>query len=102
MSAEKVDDVIQHAQSSDVSVNSGKVDLENDGEVFKRGEGIEDFRTVGWIHTTVILLKRKWQSYLNLMSTLGLLTEEACSHFRDRSLNDSICHVHPRCTPRRY
>lgn len=60
MSAEKTHDAIEPAQSSDVSINTGKADLENDGEVFKRGEGIEDFRTVGWIHTTVILLKREY------------------------------------------
>lgn len=60
MSTEKMHDAIESAQSSDVSIKTGKVDLENDGEVFKRGEGIEDFRTVGWIHTTVILLKREY------------------------------------------
>jgi hypothetical protein len=60
MSTEKMHDAIEPAQSSDVSINTGKVDLENDGEVFKRGKGIEDFRTVGWIHTTVILLKREY------------------------------------------
>jgi len=61
MSTEKVYDAIGPAQSSNVSIDNGKVDLENDGEVFKRGEGIEDFRTVGWIHTTVILLKRQYE-----------------------------------------
>jgi hypothetical protein len=61
MLTEKVHDAIGPAQSSNVSIDNGKVDLENDGEVFKRGEGIEDFRTVGWIHTTVILLKRQYE-----------------------------------------
>ena len=69
MSTEKMHDAIEPAQSSDVSINTGKVDLENDGEVFKRGEGIEDFRTVGWIHTTVILLKRE---YYNVIPTRKL------------------------------
>lgn len=58
MSAEKTHDMIEPIQSSE-NVSIGKVDIENDGEVFKRGKGIEDFRTVGWIHTTVILLKRE-------------------------------------------
>ena len=56
---EKHQDTIEPALSSTDSINVGKVDLENDGEIFKRGEGIEDFRTVSWIHTSVIFLKRK-------------------------------------------
>jgi hypothetical protein len=59
MSDEKHQDTIAPTQSSTDSLNIGKVDIENDGEVFKRGEGIEDFRTVSWIHTSVIFLKRK-------------------------------------------
>ncbi|KAH7094334.1 transmembrane amino acid transporter protein-domain-containing protein [Paraphoma chrysanthemicola] len=57
MSDEKHQDTIGPALSSTDSINIGKVDVENDGEVFKRGEGIEDFRTVSWIHTSVIFLK---------------------------------------------
>ncbi|KAH3903750.1 hypothetical protein HBI56_170360 [Parastagonospora nodorum] len=57
MSDEKQQDVIAPAQSSTESIDIGKVDLENDGEVFKRGEGIEDFRTVSWVHTSMIFLK---------------------------------------------
>ena len=57
--AEKQVDVIAPTQSSTESVNFEKGDVENDGEIFKRGEGIEDFRTVSWIHTSVIFLKRK-------------------------------------------
>jgi hypothetical protein len=56
---EKHQDTIAPAQSSTESVDIGKFDPENDGEIFKRGEGIEDFRTVPWIHTSVIFLKRK-------------------------------------------
>jgi hypothetical protein len=56
---EKHQDTIAPAQGSTESVDIGKVDPENDGEIFKRGEGIEDFRTVSWIHTSVIFLKRK-------------------------------------------
>jgi hypothetical protein len=59
MSEEKHQDMIAPVQSDTESVNIGKVDPENDGEIFKRGEGIEDFRTVSWIHTSVIFLKRK-------------------------------------------
>ncbi|KAF2794863.1 hypothetical protein K505DRAFT_349013 [Melanomma pulvis-pyrius CBS 109.77] len=77
MSAEKMHDIIQPAQSNDGSIDVGKVDLENDGEVFKRGEGIEDFRTVGWIHTTVILLKLIFATGVltipSAMYTLGAL-----------------------------
>jgi hypothetical protein len=59
MSDEKHQDIIEPAQSSTESIHTGKVDNENDGEIFKRGEGIEDFRTVHWIHSAVIFLKRK-------------------------------------------
>lgn len=58
MSNEKHEDVIEPAQSSTDSIDLGKADLE-DGEVFKTGEGLVDFRTVSWIHTSVIFLKRK-------------------------------------------
>jgi hypothetical protein len=67
MSDEKHHDTIEPALSSTDSVNMGKVDVENDGGVFKRGEGIEDFRTVSWIHTSVIFLKRK--NYYNTSAT---------------------------------
>lgn len=56
MSNEKHEDKIEPAQSSTDSINLEKADIE-DGEIFKRGEGIEDFRTVGWIQTAVIFLK---------------------------------------------
>ncbi|EUC37551.1 hypothetical protein COCCADRAFT_85444 [Bipolaris zeicola 26-R-13] len=56
--AEKNEDVIAPAPShSSGSIGEAKSDLENDNEVFKKGEGYEDFRTVGWIQTTMILLK---------------------------------------------
>jgi hypothetical protein len=32
---------------------------ENNFEVFRRGEGAVDFRTVGWLHASVIFLKCK-------------------------------------------
>lgn len=58
--AEKNEDIIAPAPShSSGSVVDSKVDVENEGEVFKRGEGYEDFRTVSWVQTTVILLKSK-------------------------------------------
>lgn len=59
--SEKGADAITPAQrrtSSSSSVDAGKVDNSDDAfEVFKRGEGTVDFRTVGWIHTSVIFLK---------------------------------------------
>jgi hypothetical protein len=57
--AEKHEDIIAPAMSSSESVNVEKGQYDDDNEVFKRGEGIEDFRTVGWIPTAVIFLKRK-------------------------------------------
>lgn len=59
MSAEKQEDIIAPAPSTSSESINGKVDIENDGEIFKRGEGYEDFRTVSWIHTSVIFLKRE-------------------------------------------
>lgn len=57
MSTEKSHDTIEPGASDD-NVSIRKVDVENDdGEVFKRGEGYEDFRTVGWIQTTIIFTK---------------------------------------------
>lgn len=59
--AEKHEDIIAPAPShSSESISGSKPDLENEGEVFKRGEGYEDFRTVSWVQTTVILLKSKY------------------------------------------
>ncbi|KAG9187418.1 hypothetical protein G6011_05289 [Alternaria panax] len=57
MSTEKQDDIIAPAPSISSESINGKVDVESDGEIFKRGEGYEDFRTVHWIHTSVIFLK---------------------------------------------
>jgi hypothetical protein len=57
MSTEKSHDIIEPTRSND-DVSVAKIDLENDGEIFKRGEGYEDFRTVGWIQTTIIFTKR--------------------------------------------
>lgn len=73
MLTEKSHDIIEPALSSD-NVSVEKVDLENDGEIFKRGEGYEDFRTVGWIQTTIIFTK----------STLG---------FRSSILNPGAVHI---------
>jgi len=58
---EKNDDVIAPAapHSSTSSIGEEKPGIIDDGEIFKKGEGIEDFRTVSWVQTTVILLKRK-------------------------------------------
>ncbi|KAF2644675.1 hypothetical protein P280DRAFT_495880 [Massarina eburnea CBS 473.64] len=56
MSTEKSNDVIEPAQSRE-SITMMKGNVECDDEIFKRGEGLEDFRTVGWIHAAVIFLK---------------------------------------------
>ena len=58
---EKNDDVIAPAapHSSTSSIGEEKPGIIDDGEIFKKGEGIEDFRTVSWVQTTVILLKCK-------------------------------------------
>lgn len=72
MSTKTHDDVIEPTQShSGESIAIGKVELENDGEIFKRGEGIEDFRTVSWVHTSVIFLKCK-QSPSYTMSSVPI------------------------------
>lgn len=43
------------------SIDAGKIDVDDDAfEVFKRGEGAVDFRTVSWIHASVIFLKSEF------------------------------------------
>ena len=69
MSVEKSHDTIEPALSSE-NISIEKVDLENDGEIFKRGEGYEDFRTVGWIQTTIIFTKSKFPRTI-IFSSLG-------------------------------
>lgn len=42
------------------SVDDGKLERSDDQfEVFKKGDGNVDFRTVGWVHASVIFLKGK-------------------------------------------
>ncbi|KAF9691101.1 hypothetical protein EKO04_010635 [Ascochyta lentis] len=76
MSNEKQEDIIEPAQSSTDSIDIGKADLE-DGEVFRTGEGLVDFRTVSWIHTSVIFLKLIFATGVltipSAMFTLGAL-----------------------------
>ncbi|CAM1506477.1 Fc.00g061180.m01.CDS01 [Cosmosporella sp. VM-42] len=58
--AEKGGDAITPVQgrNSTSSIDAGKVENAEDAfEVFKRGEGNVDFRTVSWIHASVIFLK---------------------------------------------
>ncbi|KAI0405541.1 transmembrane amino acid transporter [Xylaria palmicola] len=52
-------DAIKSAPArSSGSIEEAKVEAADDAfEVFKRGEGLTDFRTVGWIHASVIFLK---------------------------------------------
>jgi hypothetical protein len=39
------------------SIELGRQEGVDDGEVFKQGDGVVDFRTVGWIQASVIFLK---------------------------------------------
>lgn len=39
------------------SIELGRQERVDDGEVFKQGDGVVDFRTVGWIQASVIFLK---------------------------------------------
>ncbi|KUI70339.1 N amino acid transport system protein [Cytospora mali] len=57
-SPEKTNDITPIPRSSG-SFDAGKAEVVDDDafEVFKRGEGTVDFRTVGWIHASVIFLK---------------------------------------------
>lgn len=41
------------------SIELGRQEGVDDGEVFKQGDGVVDFRTVGWIQASVIFLKGK-------------------------------------------
>jgi hypothetical protein len=46
------------------SIDGGKVEAGDDTfEVFKRGDGLTDFRTVGWVHASVVFLKRASSRY---------------------------------------
>lgn len=59
---EKTDaDAIDAIPRQSSSIEVGKVDDNDDAfEVFKKEEGAVDFRTVGWISTSVIFLKGKF------------------------------------------
>jgi hypothetical protein len=63
-------------QGSSESIDINKVNVE-DGEIFKRGEGTVDFRTVSWVHTSVIFLKLIFATGVltipSAMYTLGAL-----------------------------
>lgn len=58
-SPEKTDvDGIAPVVRNSSSLEIGKVeDANNEFEIFKKEEGVVDFRTVGWISTSVIFLK---------------------------------------------
>jgi len=56
--SEKTSDLIEPAARSSASIEAGKDVAQDDMfEVFKKAEGQVDFRTVGWIHASVIFLK---------------------------------------------
>ncbi|CCF42020.1 transmembrane amino acid transporter [Colletotrichum higginsianum] len=57
-SSEKTDAITPAPARSSGSIDAGKLENAEDAfEVFKRGEGEVDFRTVGWIQASVIFLK---------------------------------------------
>ncbi|TKW55849.1 N amino acid transport system protein [Colletotrichum tanaceti] len=57
-SSEKADAITPAPARSSGSIDAGKLENAEDAfEVFKRGEGDVDFRTVGWIQASVIFLK---------------------------------------------
>ena len=57
---EKADAILPANDNRSGSIDTNKVeDVENSFEVFKKQEGVVDFRTVGWIHAAVIFLKSK-------------------------------------------
>lgn len=42
------------------SIDDSKIEHADDSnEIFKRQDGAVDFRTVGWVHASVIFLKRE-------------------------------------------
>ncbi|KAF6809326.1 N amino acid transport system protein 9 [Colletotrichum sojae] len=56
--SEKTDAITPAPARSSGSIDAGKLENSDDAfEVFKRGEGAVDFRTVGWVHASVIFLK---------------------------------------------
>lgn len=60
---EKANSITPIPARSSGSIDAGKLENAEDAfEVFKRGEGTVDFRTVGWIHASVIFLKGKLQN----------------------------------------
>lgn len=57
---EKADAITPSPARSSGSIQDGKTEANEDAfEVFKRQEGQVDFRTVSWIHASVIFLKGK-------------------------------------------
>lgn len=74
-SSEKTDAITPAPARSSGSIDAGKLENAEDAfEVFKRGEGEVDFRTVGWIQASVIFLKGKAAAPLFLFITNPSLT----------------------------
>lgn len=71
---EKHTDDITPAPRSSGSIDAGKLEVADDAfEVFKKGDGAVDFRTVGWIQASVIFLKSELP-YLLQQHTLQATT----------------------------
>lgn len=59
---EKQSNDITPAPRSSGSIDAGKLENTDDAfEVFKKGDGAVDFRTVGWIQASVIFLKSMFE-----------------------------------------
>lgn len=57
----QADDITPAAPRSSGSIDAGKLENADDAfEVFKKGDGAVDFRTVGWIQASVIFLKSEF------------------------------------------
>lgn len=49
------------------SIELGRQEKVDDGEVFRQGDGVVDFRTVGWIQASVIFLKGMFSLFNGLV-----------------------------------
>jgi hypothetical protein len=89
--SKKGDDAIAPIQSRDCgSIDGVKNEARDDEfEVFKKGEGQVDFRTVSWIHASVIFLKGK---VMPRPSPNGVLLINI-SYLRHGSFDNSILDV---------
>ncbi|KAK6087644.1 transmembrane amino acid transporter [Seiridium cupressi] len=74
--SEKADVITPSPERSSGSIQDGKTEPNDDAfEVFKKQEGQVDFRTVSWIHASVIFLKDQDADHgLTVIFATGVLT----------------------------